>query len=203
MLRIGLTGGMGSGKTTVARIFEILGVPVYNADVAAKKLMQEDEGLKSAIIQHFGIEIYPDGKLNRGYLASIVFGNPQNTALLNSLVHPVTIRDAAAWMKDPCGNGILPPYAVKEAALIFESGSEKNLDYVIGVDTPIALRIERSMKRDGISKEEVLQRMDRQMDETEKLSRCQFIISNNENDLLIPQVLSIHQHLLKIASHTH
>lgn len=200
MLRIGITGGIGSGKTTVARIFETLGIPVYYADDAAKRLMQEHEGLKASIMEHFGKAVYPSGRLNRGHLASLIFGNLQKTSLLNSLVHPVVINHAEEWMKDPFGDGTLPPYALKEAALIFESGSEKKLDYVIGVSAPVELRIERSVKRDGISREDVLKRMSSQMDETEKLSRCQYIISNNDQQMLIPQVLSLHQILLDISA---
>lgn len=190
---------MGSGKTTVARIFETLGVPVYYADAAAKRLMQDDAELKASIIRHFGNEVYPSGKLNRGYLASLVFNDAQKTSLLNSLVHPATIKDGEAWMKDPCGNGQLPPYALKEAALIFESGSEKMLHFVIGVNANPKLRIARAMKRDSISKEEVLLRMSRQMDETEKMNKCRFIIHNNDDDMLIPQVLTLHQQILKLS----
>lgn len=200
MLRIGLTGGIGSGKTTVARIFETLGIPVYYADDAAKRIMQQNIGLQESIIQHFGKEVYPSGKLNRAYLASVVFGNPQKTALLNSLVHPLIILDAENWMKDPCGDGTTPSYALKEAALIFESGSEKKLDYVIGVSAPEELRIIRTMKRDGISRPEVLNRMSGQMDESEKLNRCHFVITNNDQHMLIPQVLLLHQKLLELPA---
>lgn len=191
MLRIGLTGGIGSGKSTVAQVFETLGIPVYYADTSAKRLMNENLELRSEIIHHFGDEVYKEGKLNRAYLASLVFGSPEKTAVLNSIVHPYTIRDAEEWMKDPLGSGQLPPYAIKEAALIFESGSEKNLDHVIGVSAPYKLRLKRAMLRDNISEEEVQKRMSRQMNEEDKISRCDFVINNDEQQMIIPQVLEL------------
>jgi len=193
LLKIGLTGGIGSGKSTVARVFEALGIPVYDADQSAKRLMQEDEGLKASIINHFGNLVYKGGILDRKYLSSLVFDDSEKIALLNSLVHPVTLADAQQWMRDPSGTGELPPYLIKEAALIFESGADKNLDYVIGVSAPLALRIARTMKRDGISIEEVQNRIDRQMNEEEKMERCDFIIINDEKQMIIPQVLELHQ----------
>ncbi len=190
MLRIGLTGGIGSGKSTVAAIFETLGIPVYYADSAAKRMMNEDAALKAQIIEHFGESLYTDGKLNREQMAALVFNQPAQLSLLNSLVHPATIADAEKWMATRHS-----PYAIKEAALIFESGSEKQLDYVIGVKAPEAIRMQRVIQRDGISKEQVQARMDQQMNEQDKLNRCDFIIHNDEQSLLIPQVVSLHQQL--------
>lgn len=198
MLRIGLTGGIGSGKSTVAQVFETLGIPVYYADSSAKKLMNESQALKHEIIHHFGTESYKYGTLDRAYLASLVFSNPEKTALLNSIVHPHTIRDAENWMKDPFGNGKLPPYAIKEAALIFESGSEKKLDYIIGVSAPYQIRLKRAMLRDKISEAEVKNRMSRQMNEDEKISRCDFVILNDEQQMIIPQVLELDAKLRKL-----
>ena len=195
MLKIGLTGGIGSGKTTVAHIFELLGIPVYYADDAAKKLINEDENLKQQIIHHFGKECYVDGKLNRTFLAEIVFSNPQKTKLINSIIHPATIADAVKWMQKQHA-----PYAIKEAALIFEAHSEKNLDLVIGVSSTLEVRLERVMLRDGISKEAVEKRMQNQMNEKEKMKNCNFVINNNETELLIPQVISLHNKLLQNLS---
>ncbi len=194
MLKIGLTGGIGSGKSTVAAIFEVLGIPVYYSDEASKRLMIENEELKSSIVNHFGAETYIDGLLNRKFLADQVFNNNEKIALLNSLVHPVTIRDAAEWIEMQKA-----PYVIKEAALIFESGSDKYLDYVIGVDAPQALRIQRTMDRDGISAQEVKARMSKQVDESEKIQLCNFVIVNNENQMVIPQVLALHEKFLKMA----
>ena len=194
MLRIGLTGGIGSGKSTVAKIFEVLGIPVYYADDAAKQIMNTDEALKREIIKHFGAESYIDEKLNRAYIAGKVFDNRENLELLNLLTHPATIRDAESWMGKQTA-----PYAIKEAALIFESGSEKFLDYVVGVDAPEALRISRTMQRDHISTEEVRNRMKNQMNEEKKMSLCKFTILNNEQQPVLPQVLALHDQLLALA----
>ena len=191
IIKVGITGGIGSGKTTVAKVFEVLGVPVYYADEAAKRLMNEDEILKDEIQHHFGKECYVEGKLNRKYLSELVFTNDKKLALLNSIVHPVTIADAQKWMQQQT-----TPYAVKEAALIFESGSQQELDYVIGVFTPIPMRIQRVIKRDQLSREEIKARMDKQMDESIKMRLCDFVITNDEQQMVIPQVIQIHNTIL-------
>jgi dephospho-CoA kinase len=195
MLKIGLTGGIGSGKSTVAHIFEVLGIPVYNADEAAKKLMTENEELKASIIDAFGKDAYVDGNLNRVYIAGQVFNNDKKIELLNSLVHPATIKDAAEWMQIQKA-----PYIVKEAALIFESGSNKDLDYVIGVRSPLALRIQRVTDRDNISADQVKARIEKQMDEDIKLQLCDYVIDNDEQNMVIPQVLSLHHKFLKLQT---
>lgn len=194
MLKIGLTGGIGSGKTTVAKIFELLGVPVYYADDEAKRIMNENDDLKKQIQNHFGDEAYVNGKLNRNFLAEKVFGDKYKLELLNSIVHPVTINDAKEWFKKQNA-----PYAIKEAALIFEAGVAESLDYVIGVYAPVALRIKRSMARDGVDREKVIERMTRQMDEEIKMKLCDFILKNDEQELLIPQVLTLHEKLLNLS----
>lgn len=194
MLKVGLTGGIGSGKSTVAKIFEVLGVPVYYADVAAKKLMNENAELISAIIKAFGDDSYKNAKLDRSYISSIVFNDPLKLQVLNDLVHPATLRDAEAWM-------LLQqhPYIIKEAALIFEAGSNKSLDYVIGVSAPIELRIARVIKRDRISREQVLSRMEKQLDEKAKMELCDFVVMNDESTMLLPQVLALHKALITKA----
>lgn len=194
MLRIGLTGGIGSGKTTVARIFEVLGVPVYYADEQAKRLMNENELLRNEIIRLFGDGAYTDLKLNRGYLGGTVFKDPEKLALLNSIVHPVTLLDAQSWMAIQTS-----PYAIKEAAILFEAGAHKNLDYIIGVFSPADLRIQRIMQRDGLTSEEVSARMSKQMDENIKMKMCDFVLINNEKELLIPQVNALHEKLLAMC----
>ena len=195
MLKIGLTGGIGSGKTTVAKLFELLDVPVYYADEASKRLYHTDPKLMANMKQAFGKEIYAEGKLNRGMLASLVFNNPEKLELLNSIVHPPTIKDAVDWMAAQKAS-----YIIKEAALLFESGSVGTLDYVIGVTAPKALRLKRAMDRDGVVREEVLSRMKRQIDETIKMRLCDYVINNNEQELLIPQVLALHEQLLTRAT---
>src|SRR5687767_10423233 len=153
MLRIGLTGGIGSGKTIVARIFEFIGIPVYYADNRTKILMNTNSALRESIILHFGPESYSGNELNRSYLASIVFNDKEKLSLLNTLTHPVTINDAELWMKKQ-----VTPYALKEAALLFESGATEKLDYVIGVYAPQHIRVKRVMERDKLSAEEVMKR---------------------------------------------
>ena len=187
MLKVGLTGGIGSGKTTVAKIFELLNVPVYYADEASKRLYHTDRDLITNIKKHFGEDVYTNEQLNRSRLAAIVFNDPGKLELLNELVHPPTIRDAEEWMKKQTA-----PYIIKEAALIFESGSAKGLDYIIGVQAPSHYRIKRVMDRDGVSKEDVINRANRQIDENIKMRLCDFVIVNNEQELVIPQVLELH-----------
>lgn len=197
MLRIGLTGGIGSGKTTVAKIFELLDVPVYYADEASKRLYHTDKSLIANIKSHFGEDVYTNEQLNRSKLAAIVFNDPQKLELLNELVHPPTIRDAEEWMKQQT-----TPYVIKEAALLFESGSSAGLDYIIGVRSPSHFRIKRVMERDKISREDVISRANRQIDEEIKMRLCDFVINNNEQELLIPQVLELHSKFMEMAERT-
>ena len=197
MLRIGLTGGIGSGKSTVAAIFRVMGIPVYYADAAARHLMSNDPGIKSRIIEAFGSAAYIDGSPDRTWISEHVLRNRESTEKLNAIVHPATLADARSWMERQAG-----PYAIKEAALIFESGSERELDLVIGVYAPPELRINRVIRRDGLTKDAILQRMARQMDDAEKMRRCHFVITNDDRSALIPQVLEIHRQLILRSSTT-
>jgi dephospho-CoA kinase len=193
MLKIGLTGGIGSGKSTVAKVFEVLGIPVYYADDAARRLMNEDENLKQQITYHFGNNVYKDGKLNRSHLAAIVFNNKEKLELLNELTHPAVLHDSEDWLKVQNA-----AYTIREAALIFESGINKYLDYAIGVSSPKPLRIHRTMTRDHVTEEQVLARMKNQLDEDTKMKLCDFVIYNNEEQLMIPQVLNLHKRLIAL-----
>ena len=193
-LKIGLTGGIGSGKTTVAKIFELLNVPVYYADAASKRLYKTDKDLIKKMKEHFGDDIYNEEELDRTKLASLVFNNPEKLVLLNNLVHPPTIKDAEQWMEVQT-----TPYIIKEAALLFESGSVAGLDYVIGVHAPQHLRLKRVMDRDQTTREEVLNRANRQIDEEIKMKLCDFVITNNEQQMVILQVLELHKKLLSMA----
>jgi len=193
MLKVGITGGIGSGKSTVCKVFELLGIPVYYADTAAKEIMHTDGELKLSIQTHFGENIYgPDGKLDRATLGKIVFNDKERLALLNSLVHPATIKHSDEWSKRQNA-----PYTIKEAALMFESESFHHLDKVIGVFAPQPLRIQRVMKRDNVTREEVLARISKQIDENIKMRLCDYVIHNDDQQLVIPQVLSIHETLLR------
>jgi dephospho-CoA kinase len=199
MLRVGLTGGIGSGKSTVAAVFETLGIPVAYADEEAKKLMNEDAGLREAIIRHFGAGAYNEATLNRQYLAERVFNDPLKLELLNSLVHPVTIREGEKWMQSLAGHH---PYAIREAALIFETRAAGNLDFIIGVYAPATLRIHRAMQRDHATREDIHRRMRNQIDEDIKMRLCDTVIRNDGQTAVIPQVLALHERLTALAAAT-
>ena len=196
MLRVGLTGGIGSGKSTVAAVFGTLGIPVASADQEARRLMNEDQGLREAIIRHFGEGAYSGGSLNRKYLAERVFSDPVRLELLNSLVHPVTIREGERWVQRLTGRY---PYVIREAALLFETRAAAHLDFIIGVSAPASLRIQRAMHRDHVPREAILQRMRHQIDEDIKMRLCDAIIRNDEREPIIPQVLELHERLLRLA----
>ena len=192
-MNIGLTGGIGSGKSTVAKIFETLGIPVYYADEAARTLMNSDSEVITAVKKKFGEESYNNGELNRSYIASIVFNDAHKLDVLNSITHPATIAHAKKWMQQQNA-----PYTIKEAALILEAGSSEGLDYVIGVYAPQALRLRRVIDRDKTTREEVVKRMNRQINEEMKMKLCDFVITNDEQHLVIPQVVALHEKFLSI-----
>ncbi len=185
---IGLTGGIGSGKSVVAKVFATLGIPVFNADEEAKQIMQSSPEIKTKLIQQFGSSIYNEIGLQKEKLAAIVFNDPFQLQLLNAIVHPVTIQAAKDWAEKQTS-----PYVIKEAALIFESGSAEGLSKVIGVTAPLSLRIHRVMQRDGVTKDQVEARMRNQISETIKMRLCDFVIYNDNQQMVIPQVLAIDQ----------
>ncbi len=191
-LRVGITGNMGSGKTTVCRIFETLGIPVYDADARAKWLVQHDINLKKEIVAGFGRDAYlPDGSYNRPFIARIVFSQPEKLAALNALVHPAVELDSAQWHQEQTGRGV--PYTLREAALLIESGNHRQLDDLIVVTAPEALRIQRIMQRDGLSVKQIQARLAAQMPEAEKVLLADFVVVNDGQQLLLPQVMAIHR----------
>jgi dephospho-CoA kinase len=196
MLKIGLTGNMGSGKTTVSKIFEILGVPVFYADDEAKRVMVTDHQLINEIKSAFGESAYfEDGALNRKHISAIVFNNKTELTKLNSLVHPAVFRAFDAWV---ALRGEVP-YILKEAALLFESDSHKLCDYTVMVKAPLEGRIERVMKRDGLTREEVESRNLHQFNEDKKIQLANYFIDNDGEQLIIPQVLQLHSLFLSLT----
>jgi dephospho-CoA kinase len=192
MRMIGLTGGIGSGKTTVAKIFATLGIPVFNADETARQLMQNSPELKKQLLQQFGADVFQEGQLNKSYLSNLVFKDSYQLNLLNAIVHPASIQAAWDWAAQQNA-----PYVIKEAALIFESNAAEGLDRVIGVTAPTSLRLHRVMQRDKCSKADVEMRMRNQVSDVIKMKLCDWVIINNDQELLIPQVLKIHEALIK------
>lgn len=192
-LKVGITGGIGTGKSFVAKIFKTLGIPFYDADKEAKLIMTKSSHVIENLKKAFGSDTYfEDGSLNRKYLSAQVFNDADKLKVLNEIVHPAVIQDAVDW-----GNRQVTPYSLKEAALLFESGSYKTLDFTILVTAPLDLRIDRVMKRDQVSREEVISRMKKQMPEEEKLNYADFVVHNDEMDLLLPQIFKIHQSILR------
>jgi dephospho-CoA kinase len=190
MKKIGITGSIGSGKSTVTKLFATLGIPVYDADSRAKTLMVSSPTLISNIQHLFGAEAYlSDGSLNRTFIAQEAFHNKQLLTQLNALVHPAVFDDFDQW----CAQQSPATYVIKEAALMFESDSYKQLDEVIVVTAPETLRIQRTIARDGLTAEAVIARMKNQLSEDEKRKRAQYEIINDERHLLIPQVLKLNE----------
>jgi dephospho-CoA kinase len=195
MLKVGITGGIGSGKTTVCKIFEQLGIPVYYADDRAKRLMVEDPQLVRGIMALLGEEAYtPEGQLDRTFVANIVFNNPGKLAQLNDLVHPAVARDGAAWQEKQTE----VPYTLKEAALLYEAGSYRALDRMICVVAPEEMRIQRVMERDRVDRAAVLARMDKQWPQAQKARLADFLIYNDGTQSLVQQVVRIHKRLKSI-----
>ncbi len=195
MFKVGLTGGIGSGKSVVAKIFNVLGIPVFNADQEAKNLMATDPMMKQQLLAAFGQETFIDGTLNRIHLSNQVFNDQKKLAQLNAIVHPATISAANDWI-----NKQQSPYVIKEAALLFEANSAKHLDYVIGVFAPEQLRLQRVIDRDGLTTDQVQSRMNKQMNEEEKMKLCDAVLINDEQQLLTIQVLELHEKLSLMAS---
>lgn len=191
-LQIGITGGIGSGKTLVSKIFACLGIPIYDADSHAKELMTTDGILVSQIKKEFGdLSYLSDGTLNRKYLSEVVFNKQERLDVLNKLVHPRVGENYTQWVKRHNNKA----YVLKEAALLFETGSYQALDKIIVVHAPEEVRIKRVIHRDGRAEQQVREIIRKQMSEEEKLKRADFIIYNDESSLIIPQVLALHNRL--------
>ena len=191
MKKIGITGSIGSGKTYVSKVFESLGIPVFNADNEAKKIMSCSFDLINSIKNEFGDDIYDKYSLNKRKLASIVFSDSKKLKKLNSLVHPFVKQEFLNWCKKQRS-----PYVIKEAAILFESNSYKELDSVICISAPKNLRIDRVKARDGFKDYEINNRMKNQFSQEEKENLSDYIVVNDEKELLLPQIISIHEKLI-------
>ena len=186
MKKIGLTGGIGVGKTFVADIFQKMGYTVFSADTEAKKCMQESKDLKSAVIKNFGDEMYKNGVIQKEKLANIVFNDSEKLNELNQLVHPFVQQYFENWCKNK-----ISKFVIKEAAILFESRANKGLDAVICVSSPMEVRIKRVMERDKCSREKVMKRIAMQMPQETKEKLSDFVIINAENEKILPQILSV------------
>jgi len=194
MLKIGLTGGIGSGKTTVGEVFAELGVPVYVADKLGRRLMEEDAAVRASVRALFGENAYTDGALNRRYIGSIVFEDKRLLRQLNSIVHPAVHKDFQEWTLHFDDRS----YVLEEAAVLFESGAAERMDYTVFVKAAEETRINRVMRRDGITREQVEARIRHQWDDERKENLADFIIYNENDSMILPQIVDLHNKFLEL-----
>jgi dephospho-CoA kinase len=190
-MKLGVTGGIGSGKTSVCRVFSSLGVPLFSTDPEAKKIMENDGGIIRRINSLVGRDLYSSGSLDRQELAAIIFNNPALLGKINSLVHPVVFDAFEKWVKEQSA-----PYVIMEAAILFESGGSKLVDRVATVVAPVEERVQRVILRNSLTREQVLDRMRNQMTDAERMERSDYVIYNSEDDMIIPAILKIHEEIL-------
>lgn len=195
MMKVGLTGGLGSGKTTVAKVFETLGIPVFYADDEAKSIANTSEKVKQQLVDQFGTALYTGGELNRTMLAQLIFNDAEAIKKVNAIIHPAVAQSFENWVARQKS-----PYVLQEAAILFETGGHARFNKMIMVSAPEALRIERVMQRSGWTREEVLQRMSNQWGESQKLALADFVILNDGSKPLLPQILVIHENLIREAN---
>lgn len=193
MIKLGITGGIGSGKSTVSQIFATLGIPVYIADIESKRLTDTSPVIKEKLIALFGSDLYPNNKLDKNKLASLIFNNKEYLEKVNAIIHPEVAKDFQNWVIKHKNYNIV----AKEAAILFESGFNKFVDKTVIVYTPLEMRIERTMKRDNANRESVMNRIKNQMPDEEKAKLSDFVIVNDNSQSLIDQVLKIIRELNK------
>jgi dephospho-CoA kinase len=193
MIKVGITGGIGSGKSIVCEVFRKFGTSIYNADSRAKTITNEDFGIRNQLTSKFGNEIFKNNQLDRSMLAEIIFKNKHALEFVNSVIHPAVGLDFHNW----CKQHETEPYVIEEAALLFESGGYKEMDQMITVYAPETLRIKRVNFRDGLSPDEIQNRMNNQWPDEEKLQRSNFVIYNDEKQSVVEQVLKLHEMLMK------
>jgi len=190
-MRLGVTGGIGSGKTSVCRVFNTLGIPVFSADPEARRIMESDPAVIEGINAVAGRDLYPAGMLDKMVLAKLIFNDPEKLKKVNSLVHPVVFRAFTEWTEVQSA-----PYVIMEAAILFESGGNKLVDKVLSVLAPEKERVERVMHRNMLSREQVMERMRNQISDEKRIELSDYLIFNSENDMIIPSVLKIHFEIL-------
>lgn len=194
MYKVGITGGIGSGKSTVCAILAEFGVAVYDSDSRAKRLMNESDSLRERLIERFGNEVYSAEGLNRAYLAERVFGNTEELKALNAIVHPAVMDDFDRWASEQEGS-----YVVLESAILFEASLDKRVDVSVAVMAPKELRIERAMQRDGAQREQIVARMNNQISDEERVERAKYTIVNIDIDNLKSDVEQLHRRLNYVA----
>jgi len=192
-LKLGVTGGIGSGKTTVCKVFSVLGIPVFSADDEAKRIQESDRDLQLKINSFAGRDLFPEGKLDRTELARLIFSNKELLEKVNSVVHPAVFLVFREWVIKQN-----TPYSIMDAAILFESGAFRMMDRIVTVVTPIEERIERLVRSKRLSREQVIERIKNQIDDESRISRSDFVIFNSENEMIIPAILGIHEEMIKL-----
>ncbi len=190
-MKLGITGGIGSGKTSVCKVFNVLGIPSFSADPEARRIMNDHPEIIRGINEIAGKDLYPDGSLNSGELADLIFNDKDKLKKVNSLVHPVVFQYFAEW-----ADLQTTPYVIMEAAILFESGASELVDRVATVVAPVEERIIRVTLRNKLTKKEVMERIKNQMDDETRIKMSDYIINNSENDMIIPAILKIHEDIL-------
>lgn len=194
-LKLGVTGGIGSGKSTVCKVFGVLGIPVFLADDEAKRIQDNDRDIQIKINSIVGKDLFSSGKLNRPELAKIIFNNKELLEKVNSLIHPAVFRSFGEWV-----NKQDSPYSIMEAAILFESGAFRLMDRIVTVVTPLEERIERLVSGNRLSREQIMERIKNQIDDESRVKQSDFVISNSENDMIIPAIIGIHEEMLKLCN---
>jgi dephospho-CoA kinase len=193
-LKLGVTGGIGSGKTTVCKVFGVLGIPVFSADEEAKKILDTDRDIQIEINRLAGMDLFSSGKLDRAVLAKIIFNNRQLLEKVNSIIHPAVFRSYEDWF-----NKQDSPYSIMEAAILFESGANRFMDRIVTVVTPLEERIERLVKGNRLSRDQIIERIKNQIDDESRVKQSDFVVYNSENNMIIPAIIGIHEEMLKLS----
>jgi dephospho-CoA kinase len=196
-LNLGVTGGIGSGKTTVCKVFAVLGIPVFSADIEAKRIQDSDGELQKKINTLAGKDLFTSGKLDRPELARLIFNDKDLLEKVNSVVHPVVFKYFRKWAADQES-----PYSVMEAAILFESGASRMMDKIVTVVTPMEERIERLVRGNRLTREQIIERINNQIDDESRIKQSDYVVFNSENDMIIPAILGIHKEMIRFYNKT-